>query len=163
VQRPAIVKHIRNIYKSGELNEKSTCSILEQVAADSKIRKMKLYNLDVIIAVGYRVNSKKATQFRIWATQVLKNYLIEGYAINEKKLTSQKLKELEKTIQFLKENIRTPSLTASEAKGLLEIIEKYAQTWKWIEEYDTGSIKPTKKVKKEKRFPMKKLKQLLSN
>ena len=72
VQRPAIVKHIRNIYKSGELNEKSTCSILEQVAADSKIRKMKLYNLDVIIAVGYRVNSKKATQFRIWATQVLK-------------------------------------------------------------------------------------------
>ena len=71
VQRPAIVKHIGNIYKSGELDESSTCSILEQVAADGKKRKMKLYNLDVIIAVGYRVNSKKATQFRIWATQVL--------------------------------------------------------------------------------------------
>jgi hypothetical protein len=94
VQRPAIVKHIGNIYKSGELDESSTRSILEQIAADGKKRKMKLYNLDVIIAVGYRVNSKKATKFRIWATQVLKNYLIKGYAINEKKLTSQKLKEL---------------------------------------------------------------------
>ncbi len=152
VQRPAIVKHIGNIYKSGELDERSTCSILEQVAADGKKRKMKLYNLDVIIAVGYRVNSKKATQFRIWATQVLKNYLIKGYAINEKKLTSQKVKELEKTIQFLKENIRTPSLTASEAKGLLEIIEKYTQTWKWIEEYDSGTIKAVKKTKERKRI-----------
>ena len=63
VQRPAIVKHIRNIYKSGELDEKATCSILEQVAAEGKIRKMNLYNLDVIIAVGYRVNSKKAARF----------------------------------------------------------------------------------------------------
>ncbi len=61
VQRPAIVKHIKNIYKSGELDEISTCSILEQVAADGRKRKMNLYNLDVIIAVGYRVNSKKAT------------------------------------------------------------------------------------------------------
>ncbi|MBZ4643880.1 MAG: death-on-curing family protein [Deferribacteraceae bacterium] len=135
VQRPAIVKHIRNIYKTGELDVNSTCSILEQVAADGKKRKMNLYNLDVIIAVGYRVNSKKATQFRIWATNVLKNYLIKGFAINEKRITQEKLKELENTIKFIKENINTPSLTAKEAKGLLEIIEKYALVWKWIEEY----------------------------
>ncbi len=151
VQRPAIVKHIRNIYKSGELDEKSTCSILEQVAADGKRRKMNLYNLDVIIAVGYRVNSKKATQFRIWATNVLKNYLIKGYAINERRLTKEKLKELESTIKFIKENINTPSLTPKEAKGLLEIIEKYALVWKWIEEYDTGKIeaKITRKERKK--------------
>ena len=67
VNRPAIVKHINNIYKTGELGKKSTCSILEQVAADGKIRRMNLYNLDSIISVGYRVNSKRATQFRIWA------------------------------------------------------------------------------------------------
>src|SRR3972149_3602107 len=67
-QRPAIVKHVNNIYQIGELEQKSTCSILEQVAADGKIRKMNLYNLDLIISVGYRVNSKKATQFSIWAT-----------------------------------------------------------------------------------------------
>jgi hypothetical protein len=133
VQRPAIVKHIRNIYKTGELDVNSTCSILEQVAADGNKRKMNLYNLDVIIAVGYRVNSKKATQFRIWATNVLKNYLIKGFAINEKRITQEKLKELENTINFIKENINTPSLTAKEAKGLLEIIEKYALVWKWIE------------------------------
>lgn len=106
VKRPAVVKHIKNIYKDGELDENSTCSILEQVAADGKKRKMNFYNLDVIIAVGYRVNSKKATQFRIWATNVLKNYLVKGYAINEKRLTQEKLKELENTIKFIKENIK---------------------------------------------------------
>ena len=80
VNRPAVVKHIQNIYKSRELSEKATCSILEQVAADGRKRKMKLYNLDAIISVGYRVNSKQATQFRQWATQRLKDYL-EMYEI----------------------------------------------------------------------------------
>ncbi len=68
VNRTAIVKHINNIYNTNELERKLTCSILEQVAADGKIRKMNLYNMDMIISVGYRVNSKRATQFRIWAT-----------------------------------------------------------------------------------------------
>jgi hypothetical protein len=83
VHRPAVVKHINNIYKSGELKSESTCSILEQVAADGKKRKMNLYNLDMIISVGYRVNSSKATLFRQWATQRLKDFLVQGYAINE--------------------------------------------------------------------------------
>ncbi len=108
-------------------------------------RKITYYNLDVIIAVGYRVNSKKATQFRIWATNVLKNYLIKGYAINEKRITQEKLKELENTIKLIKENINTPSLTSKEAKGLIEIIEKYALVWKWIEETVESSIHPLKK------------------
>ena len=68
VQRPAIVKHIGNIYKSDELDKNPTCSVLEQVAADGKIRKMNFYNLDLIISVGYRVNSRRATRFRQWAT-----------------------------------------------------------------------------------------------
>lgn len=72
VQRPAIVKHINNIYKSNELNKGSTCSILEQVATDGKKRKMNFYNLDMIISVGYRVNSRKATEFRQWATQLFR-------------------------------------------------------------------------------------------
>ncbi len=78
VDRSVIVKHIRNIYKSGELIEDSTCAKIAQVAADGKVRKMNIYNLDVIISVGYRVNSKKATMFRIWATSVLKRYLVKG-------------------------------------------------------------------------------------
>jgi hypothetical protein len=74
VNRPAIVKHVGNIYKSGELEENSTCSILEQVAADGKKRKMNFYNLDMILSVGYRVNSSQATKFRQWATARLKDY-----------------------------------------------------------------------------------------
>ncbi|MEK7130654.1 MAG: RhuM family protein, partial [Patescibacteria group bacterium] len=95
-QRPAIVKHVNNIYQTGELEQKSTCSILEQVAADGKIRKMNLYNLDMIISVGYRINSKNATQFRIWATKTLKDHLLKGYTINEKRLlqAQDKFKEL---------------------------------------------------------------------
>lgn len=101
VQRPAVVKHINNIYKSKELDPAATCSILEQVAADGRKRKMNLYNLDVIISVGYRVNSAKATQFRQWATQRLKDYLIQGYTINEHRL-AQKQQE----VQTLKDGIR---------------------------------------------------------
>ena len=104
VNRPAIVKHINNIYKTGELSENSTCSILEQVAADRKIRKMNMYNLDAIISVGYRVNSKKATRFRIWATKTLKEHLVKGYTINEKRLleAQNKFKELQVAVDFLR-------------------------------------------------------------
>ena len=97
VNRPAIVKHVNNIYKTGELDKNSTCSILEQVATDGKLRKMNLYNLDMIISIGYRVNSQKATKFRIWATSVLKKYLLQGYAVNEKRLleAQNKFQELQ--------------------------------------------------------------------
>lgn len=78
VNSPAIVKHIQKIYITGALGELSTCSIMEQVTADGKIRKVNLYNLDVIISVEYRVDSKQATQFRQWVTGRLKEYLIEG-------------------------------------------------------------------------------------
>ena len=94
VKRPAIVKHAGNIYKSNELEQESTCSISEQVASDGKKRKMNFYNLDMILSIGYRVNSTKATQFRQWATQRLKDYLVQGYAINEKRL-AQKQQEIE--------------------------------------------------------------------
>nr|NQU89103.1 virulence RhuM family protein [Bacteroidota bacterium] len=82
IQRPAITKHLKNIYKSGELIENSTCSILEHMGI-SGVQKYQTqyYNLDAILSVGYRVNSKNATQFRIWANRVLKNYLLKGYAI----------------------------------------------------------------------------------
>ena len=87
-QRPAITKHLNNIYKSGELEEKSTCSILERMGNDGKQRyQTKYYNLDAILSVGYRVNSVNATQFRRWATQVLKEYMLRGYAINQRLTT----------------------------------------------------------------------------
>lgn len=101
VQRPAIVKHVGNIYKSGELDKEASCSILEQLASDGKKRKMNFYNLDMIISIGYRVNSLQATQFRIWATQRLKEYLVDGLAINEKRLEQKQQEVLQ-----LKDGIR---------------------------------------------------------
>ena len=84
-KRPAITKHLSNIFKSGELEEESTCSILEHMAADgSRTYSTKYYNLDVILSVGYRVNSINATMFRRWANQILKEYLLRGYSVNQR-------------------------------------------------------------------------------
>lgn len=83
-KRPAITKHLSNIFKSGELDENSVRSILEHTAADGKIYKTQFYNLDAILSVGYRVNSRNATIFRQWANKVLKEYLLRGYAINQR-------------------------------------------------------------------------------
>lgn len=153
--KSVISRHIRNIFESGELDKSATVAKFATVQIEGK-RKVKrtieYFNLDVIISVGYRVNSRKATQFRIWATNVLKKYLMQGYVINEKRITSEKLKEIEETIKFIKENINTPSLSAKEAKGLLEIIEKYALVWRWIEEYDTGKIQATLTHKERKKI-----------
>jgi len=110
VKRPAIVKHIGNIYKDGELIENVTCSILEQVAKDGKVRKINFYNLDMIISLGYRVNSKKATKFRQWATSVLKNYIQNGYALNAHKITEQRLSSLEKDVATIKSHIQNHTL-----------------------------------------------------
>jgi len=145
VNRPAIVKHINNIYKTGELGKKSTCSILEQVAADGKIRKMNLYNLDMIISVGYRVNSKRATQFRIWATKTLKDHLIKGYTINEKRLLEarEKFKELQTAVTFLQEKSKK-ELLSGQAGEILNLLSSYAKTLTLLEEYDKGKLKPAK-------------------
>ena len=101
--RSVVVRHIRNIYGTNELDQVSTCAKNAQVAADGRVRQMDLYNLDMIIAVGYRVNSKKGTQFRIWATQVLKDHLLRGYTVNEKRLLEQnnRLLELQKIVNLI--------------------------------------------------------------
>src|SRR3972149_28315 len=136
-QRPAIVKHVNNIYQTGEIEQKPTCPILEEVAADGKIRKMNLYNLDMIISVGYRVNSKQATQFRIWATNTLKSYLLKGYAINEKQLLSAKerLQQLQSAISFLQEKSKHELLSGQEQE-ILNLLANYSKTLTLLEQYD---------------------------
>jgi hypothetical protein len=90
VQRPAITKHLKNIFESGELEEKVVCSILEHTAEDGKNYQTKYYNLDAILSVGYRVNSLQATQFRIWATKILKEYIIKGFAMDDDRMKNGK-------------------------------------------------------------------------
>ncbi len=148
VNRPAIVKHINNIYKTGELDKKSTCSILEQVATDGKIRKINLYNLDTIVSVGYRVNSKQATQFRIWATKTLKQHLVKGYTINEKRLLQYQnsFHDLQETIAMLQEKSNHKLLVGQEQE-ILSLISSYSKTLTLLEQYDKDKINLAKKAK----------------
>ena len=142
-QRPAITKHLNNIFNEKELDEKSTCSILEHVPIGrERSYQTKLYNLDAIISVGYRVNSKRATQFRQWATQTLRDHIVKGFTINPNRLTqipTTHLKEFEQAITLL-ESARQKSLSSDEAKGLLEVITSYAKTWLLLEQYDKQTL-----------------------
>ena len=146
VQVPAIAKHLNNIYKSGELQMNATFSKMEKVQIEGgrKVkRNIKLYNLDAIISVGYRVNSKKATDFRIWATKVLHHYVVDGVAVNErrlKELDSKKLHEIEGALGIVKRLVAASDLSVDEASGILEVIAKYSPSFKALEEYDKGHI-----------------------
>jgi len=146
VNRPAIVKHINNIYKTSELSKKSTCSILEQVATDKKIRKINFYNLDAIISIGYRVNSKRATQFRIWATKTLKGHLVKGYTINEKRLlqSQNQFKDLQDAVLFLQEKAKYQLLVGQEQE-ILNLLANYSKTLTLLEQYDKEKLSLIKK------------------
>lgn len=134
VDRTVIVRHIRNIYKSAELYEDATCAKNAQVQEEggrTVRRTIPYYNLDMIISVGYRVNSKNATQFRIWATSILKQYLIKGYAIND-----QRLQQLGEVIRIMK---RTQN--ELDAKQVLSVIENYSTALTLLDDYDHQCMK----------------------
>ena len=151
-----ITYHLNRIFREGELSEKRTCKDSLQVQKEgsrSITRKVKMYNLDAIISVGYRVNSKKATNFRIWATKVLHHYVVDGAAINErrlKELDSKKLHEIEGALGIVKRLVASSSLSADEASGVLEVITKYSPSFKALKEYDEGHISFTKGKKATK-------------
>jgi hypothetical protein len=136
--RTVIVRHIRNIYDTDELGQESTCAKIAQVAKDGKIRQMDLYNLDMIISVGYRVNSRRGTQFRIWATNVLKQHLIAGYTLNEKRLGAQqeKYRELLNAVQLIGQIADRRELSSGQAEELIRVIRDYAYGLDLIDGYD---------------------------
>ena len=137
-EKPAISKHIRNIFRSGELEREATISILETVRQEgARIvkRRIDTYNLDMILSVGYRVNSKNATQFRIWANKVLKEYLIKGYAVNAQAKAEQ-LEELKRTVRLLSNVLDAKAVTKSEAVGLLRVITDYTYGLDTLDRYD---------------------------
>lgn len=137
--------HLRNIYKSGELNEISTTeeSSVVQLEGKRKVkRSIKLYNLDAIISIGYRINSKRGIQFRIWANKILKEYLIKGYALNERKLNeqNQQLRELQNSVKILGKALTIKTLSNDESTGLLKIISDYAYALDILDQYDYQSL-----------------------
>ncbi len=151
VDRTVVGRHIRNIFRDGELEEDSVCAIFAHTASDGKTYQVKMYNLDAIISVGYRVNSKKATDFRIWATKVLHHYVVDGVAVNEhrlKELDSKKLHEIEGALGIVKRLVAASDLSADEAGGILEVITKYSPSFKALQEFDEGHISFTKGKKR---------------
>jgi len=141
-QRPAITKHLNNIFKSAELSEKTVSSILEHTATDGKKYKVKFYNLDAVISVGYRVNSKRATQFRVWATQRLREYVLKGYVINERRLLEtqeEKFKELQAANKLFLQVIESRRAEGYE-KDLLSLITDYTNTWFVLSQDDKGDL-----------------------
>ncbi len=138
--KSVISRHLKNIYKEKELSQKSTVAKFAtvQMEGDRTIaREIEFYNLDAIISVGYRVNSKKGTQFRIWANKILKNHIIEGYSINEKRLkaTEQKYLELKKAVGLLS-NIMSLEDMSDEIKGLITVISHYSNALDILDDYD---------------------------
>jgi prophage maintenance system killer protein len=137
--------HLRNVYKSGELEQEATTeeySVVQQEGKRRVKRKLNLYNLDAIISVGYRVNSKRGIQFRKWATQKLKEYLIKGYAINEQRLAqkNEQLKELQKTVRILDKALNYKTLSNPESIGLLKIITDYSYALDILDQYDYQNL-----------------------
>ncbi|MDP2143931.1 MAG: virulence protein RhuM/Fic/DOC family protein [Gallionella sp.] len=133
--------HLRNIYESGELDEDATTedsSVVRQEGKRQVRRSIRFYNLDAVISVGYRVNSIKGTQFRIWATQRLREYLVQGYTLNQQRLEAQreKLAELRQAIALSARLIHNKNLSSDESRGILAILEKYSHALTVLDDYD---------------------------
>lgn len=145
VNVPAVSKHIRNILGSGELVASATVSKMERVQVEGG-RKVKrnqvLYNLDMIISIGYRVNSAKATRFRIWATQVLRDHIVKGYTLNEQRLReeSAKLQAMQQTVALLARTLTNQELVSDTGRDVLRVIDDYAYALATLDRYDHGTL-----------------------
>lgn len=134
--------HLKNIYKSKELEESSTTeksSVVRQEGKRQVKRNIKFYNLDAVISVGYRVNSVKGTQFRIWATQRLKEYLVQGYSIDQRRF-DQNAAELKQALALIEKAAKSPELNKEAGQGLVEIVSRYTQSFLWLQRYDEGLL-----------------------
>ena len=143
-----IARHISNVFKEGELEEKSNMQILHNTF--SKYKPTKIYSLDVIISVGYRVKSQRGTQFRIWANKVLKEYLVKGYAVN-KALTEQRYTELKQLVNVLGRTVKTQeALTSNDALNLIEVVSDYTYALDTLDKYDYQQLAVEQTTNEEK-------------
>ncbi len=137
-ERSVITKHLRNIFGSGELEEKSNVQKMHIANSDKPVS---FYDLDAVLLVGYRVNSKRATQFRIWATKTLREHILRGYTINQNRLLEdrRKFEQLQGTINFLREKSKAKMLAGQE-REILDLLAHYSETLTLLEQYDTNKI-----------------------
>jgi hypothetical protein len=138
--------HLKNIYKDGELEESATTEDYSAVQKEGQRgvrRKLNYYNLDAIISVGYRVNTKRGIQFRIWATHTLRDHLLRGYTLNEKRLRERGLGEIEQAVGLLARTLTQNALVTDEGRAVLEVVQQYTRAWKLLLEYDEGRLAET--------------------
>jgi prophage maintenance system killer protein len=148
VNAPAISKHIKNIYATRELSPRVTVSKMETVRKEGRrqvSRTLEHYSLDMIISVGYRVNSAKATRFRIWATHVLKDHLTQGYTLNQQRF-EQNARELEAALLLVRKAAVGEALTTDQGRGLVDVISRYTQTFLLLQRYDEGLLTEPKGI-----------------
>lgn len=143
--RTSIGRHISNIYRTGELSKDATSAKIAQVRKEGDRtvkRQIGIYNLDVILSIGYRVNSERGRQFRVWANKVLSDYLVSGFALNERKLKKQneQLKELQDSVKILGKVLEFRELSSDESVGLLKIVSDYAYALDILDQYDYQSL-----------------------
>jgi len=133
--KSVISRHLRNVFKEKELERNSVVAFFATTAADGKTYKVEYFNLDVILSVGYRVNSKRGTQFRIWATSVLRDYLLRGYSVNERRL-----KELNQAIRLIADVAERRTLSGEEATALLRVVADYSFALDLLDAYDRQTV-----------------------
>ena len=131
-----ISRHVNNVFKEKELGQKSNMQKMHIAKSDKPVV---FYSLDMIISVGYRVNSKRGTQFRIWATQTLKDHLARGYTLNERRLRERGI-EMEQAVQLLSRTLTRHELVTEEGRGVLDVITRYAKSWLLLKEYDDNTL-----------------------
>ncbi|HEX7329007.1 MAG TPA: virulence protein RhuM/Fic/DOC family protein [Casimicrobiaceae bacterium] len=138
-ERSVVTKHVRNVFKEGELDPEAVCAKFAHTAADGKTYQVDHYNLDAILSVGYRVNSKRGTQFRIWATRTLREHLVRGYTINRQRF-EHNAAELEAALSLVRKAAAGDSLTTDQGRGLVDVIARYTQTFLLLQRYDEGLL-----------------------
>ena len=141
-----IGKHVNNVFSEAELDKSGTVAKFATVQTEGTRqveRRVEHYNLDVIISVGYRVKSLQGTQFRIWATQRLKDYLVQGYAINQQRFDNN-AEELQQALRLIQKAAKSPELTTEAGSGLVDIVSRYTQTFLWLQRYDEGLLSEPK-------------------
>lgn len=138
--KSVIPRHLRNVFSSGELERGAVVAKNATTAADGKIYQVEHYNLDAMISVSYRVNSTRATRFRQWATRVLREYLTQGYSINEHRLARQDLSELEQAVELLGQTLTRQELVSDLGQEVVSLILGYSRTWRLLQHYDEGAL-----------------------
>jgi len=138
--KSVISKHISNIFNEQELSKNSVVANFATTAADGKTYQVDHYNLDVIISVGYRVKSKRGTQFRQWATKVLRDNLVKGFSVNQSKLAERGLTEIQQTITLLTRTLENQTLVSDLGRNVLALIASYAKTWTLLLQYDEDNL-----------------------